>query len=205
MLKKILLFLIINYYFFNNLIYASELKNIQSSFKETTEDNYNHKTVFKHYKFYYLKIKNKNSKPLLLSSNSELFFITEDGDAILSENRRTQYRKVRKRDMGRYYWFALPGAIIAGGITGITFFIGAPVAAAVYVGMYLPTDKAVRENVKISQDLFNSNFLPIRMLPNKEYCVRILVPKELEIDKIRLTNLSFDLKNMYDLEVEKGE
>lgn len=68
--------------------------------------------------------------------------------------------------------------------------------------MYLPTDKAVRNNVKISQDIFDTNILPIRMESKKDYKTHMFVPKKIEIKKIIITNVSFDLKEMFDLAIE---
>ena len=189
----------------SNGVFAATIKNIEASFTKIPDSEYQFKTVKKHYKAYKANIKNVDTKPVLMSSLSKITFITPDNQHYISQNRRTLYRKSRKRDMGRYYWFALPGAIIAGGITGITFFIGAPLGAAIYVGMYLPTDKAVRTNVKISQEIFNQYPLPIRLEPQKDYTILILAPKDIKIDKIVISNMSYDLKNMYDLEIREKD
>ena len=141
----------------------------------------------------------------MLSSETEIAFELNDGTIVKSESRRNIYRKTRKRDVGRYYWFALPGAIIAGGITGITFFIGAPIAALVAIGMYAPTDKAVRTNVKISQDLYKNNQLPIRIESNKDYIVRFLIPKHLDIKNIIITNVMLDSSKNYELKIVPEE
>ena len=134
-----------------NGVLAETIKDMDASFKTIPQGEYKHKTVKKHYRMYDVRIKNNGKKPVLLSSSSEVIFVSTLGQQEVSPSRRTIYRKSRKRDIGRYYWFALPGAIIAGGITGITFFLGAPIGAAVYVGMYLPTDKAVRNNVRLQE------------------------------------------------------
>ena len=94
---------------------------------------------------------------------------------------------------------ALPGSVIGAAITGITFFIGAPLGAAIAVGMYLPTDKAVRNNVKIAQDLNVNKDLPIRFEPQKTYEIRILAPNDLNIKAVKITNASFDMKQMYNM------
>ena len=201
-MKKIVIYLYLLSGLFNNICFAKDVKNVEACFVETPVKEYKQKTVKKHYKVYDLSITNKNTNPLLLTTNSEILFIQNDGTVIKSDDRRKIYRKSRKKDIGRYYSFALPGAIIAGGITGITFFIGAPIAAAVYVGMYLPTDKAVRTNVKISQDMFNTIILPIRMEKDKNYKTRVFIPKNIEFRKVVISNVSFDLKEMYDLTIE---
>ena len=107
--------------------------------------------------------------------------------------------------MGRYYGLALPGALIAGGVTGITLFIGAPIGAAIYVGMAAPTDKAVRGNVKISQDLYAKYDMPVRIEPNTDYEVRLLLPNDVRVKELKITNTSFDMKKMYDLTIPVEE
>lgn len=186
-----------------NGVLAETIKDMDASFKTIPQGEYKHKTVKKHYRMYDVRIKNNGKKPVLLSSSSEVIFVSTLGQQEVSPSRRTIYRKSRKRDIGRYYWFALPGAIIAGGITGITFFLGAPIGAAVYVGMYLPTDKAVRNNVRISQEIFNTKALPIRLEPQKEYFLLIPAPKNIEVKKIVITNVSYDLNKQYDLEIRE--
>lgn len=183
----------------NNTVFAEEIPNVTASF---CLNQYNQKTVRKHYNAYDICLENKNDSPILLSSDSELSFILDDGTVVKSENRRQEYRKIRKRDMGRYYWLSLPGAIIAGGITGITFFLGAPIGAAIFVGMAMPADKAVRTNVKISQDMFNKYAIPIRLEKDQQYNILVFAPKELKFKEIVVSNVSFDLKNMYELKIE---
>lgn len=208
MYKKFFVYLILFCSLLTDLAYSVEavMPNMSGSMKlvstknvDAKKNEYKYKTVLKRYKPYILTITNNNSKPVLLSSNTEVHFLLDEDCNLTSENRRAIYRKSRKRDMGRYYWVALPGALIAGGITGITFFIGAPIAAVVAVGMYVPTDKAVRTNVGISQDLFVKHDLPIRLEPKQTYNVRMLIPKKAEVEKVKITNISFDMKKMYEI------
>ena len=196
-MKKFISFLMLNLFIFNNAVLAND--TVQAKFTQISKDEYKQKTVAKHYKVYNTEIKNNGTKPILLTTDTKVLFTLDDDTVVASDNRRTQYRNVRKRDMGRYYWLGIPGAIIAGGVTGITFFIGAPIGFAIYVGMYAPTDKAVRTNVKISQDLFAQNKLPIRMEPNQIYNVRIFAPKEFNIKKMTISNVSYDLNNKFDI------
>lgn len=198
-MKKLLCLMLSVLFMLNNFAVAAQ--NIETKFTKATKKEYKQKTVAKHYDVYNLEITNKNKQPLLLTTDTDVSFTLDNGTVITSETRRTMYRRVRKRDMGRYYWFALPGAVIAGAVTGITFFIGAPIGFAICVGMYAPTDKAVRTNVKISQDLFNENVLPIRMEPEKTYNVRIFAPKNQIIKKVTISNVSFDLNKKFDLDI----
>lgn len=167
--------------------------------EEKKKKEYRFKTVLKHYNPYILTITNKNTKPVLFSSDTEVHFLLDGGYDLTSQSRRAIYRKSRKRDMGRYYWVAIPGAVIAAGITGITLFLGAPIAAVVAVSTSLPADKAVRTNVGISQDLFNTHDMPIRMEPGTTYEVTLLVPKKADVQKVKITNVSFDMKKMYEM------
>lgn len=186
-----------------NNIDDSNILNIEASFYKTPFSEYKQKTVNKHYDVYNISITNKSKKPILLTSDTEVSFVLSNGSIIKSKNRRTIYRNSRKKDIGRYYTFALPGAIIAGGITGMTFFLGSPIAAGVYAGMYLPTDKATRTNVKISQDIFNTNSVPIKFEQDKTYNMHIYAPKGSKIKEIVFSNASFDLKEMFELRVKE--
>lgn len=121
-MKKLLCLMLSVLFMLNNFAVAAQ--NIETKFTKATKKEYKQKTVAKHYDVYNLEITNKNKQPLLLTTDTDVSFTLDNGTVITSETRRTMYRRVRKRDMGRYYWFALPGAVIAGAVTGITFFIG---------------------------------------------------------------------------------
>lgn len=209
-LKKLLINILLVSYIAGNCTFATEsmMQGVEGSVRPVKiktdndtkkEKTYKHKTVLKHFSPYLLTVTNNNSKPIILSSASELHFLLDKGEDVTSLSRRDIYRKTRKRDMGRYYWMALPGSVIGAAITGITFFIGAPLGAAIAVGMYLPTDKAVRNNVKIAQDLNVNKDLPIRFEPQKTYEIRILAPNDLNIKAVKITNASFDMKQMYNM------
>ena len=209
-LRKLLINILLVFYIAGNYTFATEsmMQGVEGSVRPVKiktdndtkkEKTYKHKTVLKHFSPYLLTVTNNNSKPIILSSASELHFLLDKGEDVTSLSRRDIYRKTRKRDMGRYYWMALPGSVIGAAITGITFFIGAPLGAAIAVGMYLPTDKAVRNNVKIAQDLNVNKDLPIRFEPQKTYEIRILAPNDLNIKAVKITNASFDMKQMYNM------
>lgn len=202
-MKKIICTFLCLLFSMNNIVFASH--NISASLSSITKEVYDQKTVSKHYNVYNLKITNNNEKPLLLTTQTEFLFTLDDGSVVKSENRRAQYRKVRKRDIGRYYWLALPGSIISSAVTGFTLFLGAPIGFAIYVGMYAPTDKAVRTNVKISQDVFNQNVLPIRMEKGKTYNTTVYIPKKLNVKNVTISNVSFDLKDKFDLVMDVEE
>ena len=202
-MRKIFCIIFCLFFSMNNVVFASH--NISTSLSSISKEVYDQKTVSKHYNVYNLKITNNDEKPLLLTTQSEILFTLDNGNVVKSENRRTQYRKVRKRDIGRFYWLSIPGAFIAGGITGITLFVGAPIGALVYIGMQAPADKAVRTNVKISQDIFNNNILPIRMEKGKTYNTTVYIPKKLNVKNVTISNVSFDLKDKFDLVMDVEE
>lgn len=204
-MKKIISVLLLSNLLFNSVFASEIMPNINSGMVELTKKEYKNKTVLKHYTPYTLKLKHTNDKPILLSANTEVDLVTLDGKVIKSDSRRTQYRNSRKRDMGRYYWLGIPGAIIAGGLTGITLFLGAPIAAGIYVGMMAPTDKAVRGNVKISQDLYANYDMPIRIEPNTDYEIRLLLPNDVKVKELKITNTSFDMNKMYDITIPVEE
>ena len=176
--------------------------NIETDFHKIPYKEYKQKTVNKHYDVYDIVFVNKSKRPILLSSDTELSFILSNGSVVKSENRRRIYRRTRKKDIGRYYSFSLPGALLAGGITGITFFLGAPIAAAVFMGMNIPADKAARTNVKISQDMFNTRAIPNKFEKDKTYNIIIYAPKGLDIKEFVLSNASYDLQEMFDLRIK---
>lgn len=71
--------------------------------------------------------------------------------------------------------------------------------------MAAPTDKAVRGNVKISQDLYAKYDMPVRIEPNTDYEVRLLLPNDVRVKELKITNTSFDMKKMYDLTIPVEE
>ena len=201
MVKKIIVKVLIILFGLNQCVFAENLKGISSSVKNLRNENYNEKTVLKYYTPYEVRIKNSNSYPVLLTTNSEIELVLEDGTVLKSQSRRDLYKRSRKRDMGRYYGLGIPGAIIGGGVTGITLFIGAPIGAAIMIGMYVPVDKAVRSNVKISQELYNTYTLPIRFEANQTYPVRFYLPKKSEVKTIRITNVAISENKIGEIEI----
>lgn|SRR5574344_1354748 len=203
-MKKIFCFILCIILFGQMSAQAEVMKGISTSAKDISA--YSQKTVLKYYNPYEISIKNFNSKPILINAKTEIDYKLADGSVIKSQSRRDLYRRTRKRDMGRYYGLALPGALIAGGVTGITFGLGAPLGALIFIGMYCPTDKAVRTNVKISQELYNTYSLPIRLEPDTEYQVRLYIPVNTNVKTVIIKNVGFDNQKMYDIEMPlKGE
>ena len=174
-----------------------QVKNFEKT--TTKKDKYKQKTVLKYYIPYEATITNNNKSPIMLNADSAVELVLADGSTIQSQSRRDIYRRSRKRDMGRYYWFAIPGALVAGGVTGITFFIGAPLGALIAIGTLEPTNKAVRANVDISQQMYKTKDLPIRFEPAKTYTVNFYIPKKADVTAVKINNLSLNNKKDYEM------
>lgn len=208
MIKKVITTFLITLMLSNPLVYAAEnLPNIKTEVtklklseadieESTNSDNkknqYKYKTVLKRYIPYEVKITNNNKTPVLLNANTDIDLLLEDGSYIKSDSRRDIYKLTRKKDIGRYYGIAIPGAIAAGVITGVTFFIASPLGALIAVGTLEPTNKAVRGNVDIAQELYKNKDLPIRLEAGKSYNVNFYIPKNEYISAIRINNLNLD-------------
>ncbi len=199
-LKKLCVyFIVLSFLLSSNLALAADtvLPGVKASIRPATKKEFKNKTAKKRYRPYELTITNNNKKPVLLHAETELRFVLQDDTKETSADRREIYKKSRKRDVGRYWGLGIPGCIIGGGITGITLFIGAPIGAAVAVGMYVPTARAVKSNVDVSQQLYATMDMPIRLEPDKTYKIRVLAPKHTDFKALEITNVGFDAKKMY--------
>lgn len=208
MIKKVISTVLIALMLSNPLVYAAEnLPNIKtevtklklseadldkSADQENKKKQYKYKTVLKRYIPYEAKITNNNKIPVLLNTNTDIDLLLEDGSYIKSDTRRDIYKLTRKKDIGRYYGIAIPGAIVAGVVTVITLFIGTPLGALIAVGTMEPTNKAVRGNVDIAQELYKYKDLPIRLDAGKSYNVNFYIPKNEYISAIRINNLNLE-------------
>ncbi|MEI8129241.1 MAG: hypothetical protein WCG95_06445 [bacterium] len=169
-----------------------EIKNFEVDVKLQTKDQYQFKKVNKKYDPYLITFENKTGKTILLTSDTMLEFITQNDKEIVSESRREIYRKTRSRDIGKYYGFALPGSLIAGGIIGITFGLGIPVAIGVIILSTMPSTKASVKNADFAKDLYTARKLPLRMSPDETYQIRVLAPSKASLKSIVFTNLVFE-------------
>lgn len=169
-----------------------EIKDFEVEVKLQTKDQYQFKKVNQKYDSYLITFTNKNDKALLLTTGTSLEFITKDNQELISESRREIYRKTRSKDVGKYFGFALPSSAIAGGIIGLTFGLGTPVAIGVIILGCMPTKKANMMNSEFANDLYIARKLPLRMNPNETYQIRVLVPKQTPIKSIVFTNLVFE-------------
>ena len=203
MRKVFSILLALNIVFFNLGVtaIADQEMLVRAEFVQVLPSDYKNSNVTDKYKVYNMFIHNVSMHPLLLASDSELFFVLNDGTVFKSETRRQLYKNVKTNEMGKYRFFAKPGAFIANVVTWVTFSLAAPLGVGILIGTSAPAEKAAAENVNISQELFNRNCLPIKLDPDSQYNVRVLVPKKFDIDEIVITNISFDLVNMYELRI----
>lgn len=171
---------------------AKDIKDFEVEIKLQTKDQYPYKKVLKKYDPYLVTFTNKSNKTLLLTTNTSLEFVTKDNQELVSESRREIYRKTRSRDVGKYCGFALPSSAIAGGIIGLTFGLGIPVAIGVVILGFMPAKRASMMNSDFANDLYSARKLPLRMNPNETYQIRVLAPKQISIQSIVFTNLVFE-------------
>lgn len=183
------------------------IKDFEAEVKRQTKDQYQFKKVNKKYDPYLVTFTNKTGKTILLTTDTGLEFVTKGEQKVVSESRREIYRKTRSRDIGKYYGIALPCSAIGGGIIGITFGLGTPVAIGVILLGMLPTAGASKVNSNFANDLYIARKLPLRMTPDETYQIRVLAPKQMNIKDIIFTNLVFenDKSNIkYDLVIPVG-
>lgn len=206
----IILILILSFLIQPCVVFALENKEIKDFEAEVllqTKDQYQFKKVNKKYDPYLVTFINKSDKTILLTTDTRLEFITKGEQKVSSESRREIYRKTRSRDMGKYYGIALPCAAIGGGIIGITFGLGTPVAIGVMFLGILPAANASKVNSDFANDLYTARKLPLRMLPDETYQIRVLVPKQMNLKNIIFTNLVFEhdkTHTKYDLVLPVG-
>lgn len=206
MKRAVLFFILIVFLFQPGMVLAmdnAQLKNFDAEFKRQSKDQYPYKKVNKKYDTYLINLVNNNNKTVVISSGTKLDFLLGDNTKVTSETRRQIYRKTRSRDIGKYYWIGLPCAAVAGGIIGITFGLGTPVAIGVLILGNMPSGNAAKINAEFAKDLYTARKLPLRFEPHQTYQVRMFVNKGEKVDKLILTNLAFenDFNKKYDLEL----
>ena len=175
--------------------------HLDADFVQATPTEFSQKNFEKQYKAYKVTIRNNSVAPVLLSSDSEIFFILKNGSIIKSETRKQIYKKTRKADRGKYCVFAVPGKIVSKIVTYCTFFTCAALGSGIDLAMSAPADLAIKNNVKISKEVFYENPLPIKFDRNSQYNIIIFAPKDYDIEEIVISNISYDLKEMYELRI----
>lgn len=169
-----------------------EIKDFEAEIKLQSKDQYQFKKVYKKYDPYLVTFTNKTDKTILLTTDTIVEFNTKDDKHFASESRRKIYRKTRSRDIGKYCGITLPCCMLGGGIIGLTFGLGIPVALGVFILGVVPVANANKTNSGFAQDMYVARKLPLRMSPNETYQIRILAPKETKIQNIIFTNLVFE-------------
>ncbi len=175
--------------------------NLDADFTQATPLEFSQKNLEKQYKAYKVTIRNNSVAPVLLSSDSEIFFVLKNGSVIKSETRKQIYKKTRKADRGKYCIFAIPGKIASKVVTYCTLYTCASLGTGIDLAMSAPADLAIKNNVKISKEVFYENPLPIKFDTNSQYNIIIYAPKEFDIEEIVISNISYDLKEMYELRI----
>jgi len=206
MKRNVLFFILIVFLFQPGMVLAmdnAQLKNFDSEFKRQSKDQYPYKKVNKKYDTYLINLVNNNDKTVIICADTELDFLLDDNAKVTSETRREIYRKTRSKDIGKYYWIGMPCSAIAGGIIGLTFGLGTPVAIGVMILGTMPSTKAAKINADFAKDLYTARKLPLRFEPHQLYQVRIFTQKGKKVNKLILTDLSFenDFSKKYDLEL----
>lgn len=169
-----------------------EIKDFEAEIKLQSKDQYQFKKVYKKYDPYLVTFTNKTDKTILLTTDSFVEFKTKDDKQLISESRRTIYRKTRSRDIGKYCGITFPCFMLGGGIIVLTFGLGIPVALGAFILGVVPVANANKTNSGFTQDMYVARKLPLRMSPNETYQIRILAPKETKIQNIIFTNLVFE-------------
>lgn len=190
MIKKFIsIYLLLSFYMFTTPVVAMNNSMFDYEIQRLSKDQYQHKKVLKKYDSYLLNIENKTNKPILLTSESTVIFVNNNGETLENETRRDIYCKTRRKDVGKYYSIGMPCIAIGGFITGATFGLGIPVAIGLGIIGTRPASKATKENYQVAYELYQSRGLPLKFEPKELNQVLLLVPKEEIIDKIIITNV----------------
>lgn len=197
-MKKFLsLFLLISFLSLNNSVCAANNIKIYAD----RVDGYNFKTVSKHYVPYMLTIVNNDKDTVYFSSKSEVKFENEAGVVHSLVDESAFYKKVRKREVGRYFWIALPCAAIGGFITGASFFILTIPGIGIAVGGSFPYMNAMKYNAKLGQDFYIDNALPLNLEHKQVKNAYVFIPKKENPKKIIITNLYQNKSKPFDVEI----
>ncbi|MCR5265671.1 MAG: hypothetical protein K6E29_03650 [Cyanobacteria bacterium RUI128] len=205
-MKKFLVCFLLFCLGFNSGVFAENAAfNVDADFSLVSTADYKQKRVRKTYNVYNVVIRNNGTLPILLSSDSEIFFVLKNGSVIKSETRRQLYRKLRKADKGTYYTLASFGKLLSNIITYSTFGTFMSAGVGIHMALAAPTEMAIKNNVKISKELFYENPLPVFFDRESQYYITVFVPKEYDLEEIVISNVSLDMNEMYELRVRAKE
>jgi len=196
MIKKIIsICLLLSVFTCITPVLAINDKIFDYEFQRLSKDQYQHKKVLKKYDSYLLNIENKTNKAILLTSESTVLYVNNNGETLENETRRDIYRKIRRKDIGKYYSIGLPCIAVGGLITGATFGLGIPVAIGLGIIGTRPANKATKENYQLAYELYQSRSLPLRFEPKELNQILLLIPKGESINKIIITNVVIEKSN----------
>lgn len=182
------------------LIDKNNIENVKKSAKKLSKKEYKRSTVFKYYTPYEITFKNTNEMPILMTTDTEVEFVKQDGSIIKSSTRRDIYMRTRKRDRGRHYALAIPGIFLGTAVSVGTFMLGTPIGYGIYRAMQYPVIKAGRTNVMISQDLYSNHGLPLRFEPGIEYPIYFYPPEKTDIKSVILKKVPLN-NTICDIEI----
>lgn len=196
-MKKIFSVLILLcFLFIQNVVYARDIKIYADRI-----DDYSMKTVTKKYIPYSLTMVNNDKDTLYFSAKSEVKYETESGEIKALLDDEDFYKKVRKREVGRYFWVALPSAAIGGFITGASFFLLAIPGIGIAIAGNIPYINAIKYNSKIAQDFYIDNGIPLNLNSGNVKNTYVFLPKDENVKKIIITNVSTKNSKQFDLEI----
>lgn len=182
--------------FLQNSVFASNIKIYADKV-----DGYPMKTVTKKYTPYSLTMVNNDKETVYFSAKSEVKYETEAGELKTLLDDEAFYKKVRKREVGRYFWVALPSAAIGGFITGASFFLLVIPGIGIALAGSLPSASAVKYNSKLAQDFYVDNGMPLNLDAGSVKNIYVFLPKTENVKKIIITNVSTKNSKQFDLEI----
>lgn len=177
-LFSVLMFLV-NLYNGSNAAERPLVANVQTVSKHLSAEAYSFPKTLKYYTPYEIAVVNQNAYPIMITANTQMVFTSADGTVRPSQSRRNIYRKARRFDHSKHFpnmlTFPWP------------------------VGLTLPW--STKNNVKFSKDLMTDKPLPLRFEPGRVYNIRVLAPADIKPVSVNITNVTFDMKTMGDIQV----
>lgn len=200
--KLISLLLLFVYFMFSCCgVLASNNNNIRANVEPVEGCQY--KTILKHYHPYYIGMVNNNDKPVYFNSKTEIKYLSSDGKEYIFPDNKLVYKKVRKKDVGRYCWIALPSALIGGALIGITFGLCLIPGIGIAVAGFFPSLQAAKYNSKVASNIYIENKIPLSLEPKQYQAMYVFLPKKqnIVVDKIIITNLTLKDSKTFDLTI----
>lgn len=197
MLKKVIALVLVSILLCQNTAFCTE--NIRTMIDR--QDDYRFKTVSKKFTVYSINMINGGKDTVYFSSKSEAKFKNANDEIKSLADDESFYKKVRKREVGRYFWIDLPCAVVGGFIIGASFFLLLLPGAGIFIAGNVPFINAVKYNSKLAQDFYIDYSMPLNLEPGKIKTVYVFVPKKETAKSIIFTNLMKNNKKTFDIEV----